>query len=129
MRTLSALTVGMALVATPASAHQFLDYFDYGRAELSPAGFQMVRAAAAYAAMGRPIRIMVNAHMDTAESLEFSDELSRRRAQAVASELVLLGTDPSVIELRGHGATLLARPTPPNTPERLNRRVVVDINF
>ncbi len=63
--------------------------------------------------------------MDTMEDIEFSDELSRRRAQSVASELVVLGIDPSVIVIEGRGASTLARPTPPNAEERLNRRVVV----
>jgi len=60
---------------------------------------------------------------------EFSDELSRRRAQTVASELVMLGIDPALIVIQARGASLLARPTPPNRLEPLNRRVTVGVNF
>ena len=124
---LGSLAVAMTVFATPAAAHEFLDYFDYGRTELSPAGYRMVRSVAAYARTGNPTRIVIAAHMDTAEAAAFSAELSRRRAQTVASELVILGIDPAIIEMQGRGASALARPTPPNTPEPLNRRVTVEI--
>lgn len=129
MTKIGALAVALGLFATPASAHQFLDYFAYGRTELSPAGNQMVRSVVTYVRDQPPSRILIVAHMDTAEATEFSDELSRRRAQAVASELAILGVDPALIELQGRGATQLARPTPPNTADPLNRRVIVFIDF
>lgn len=129
MKMLGSLAVAVVVFATPANAHEFLDYFEYGRTELSPAGYRMVRSVAAYAQSGRPTRILITAHMDTAEEVEFSDELSRRRAQTVASELVILGIDPALIVTQGRGASALARPTPRGVPERLNRRVIVGINF
>lgn len=129
MRLPSALAVGLMLLATPASAHEWVAYFEYGRAELSAGGYQMVRSVALYARRGTPTRVMISAFMDTAEGAEFSEELSRRRAQAVATELVALGIDPSVIVMSGNGATSLARPTPPNTSEPLNRRAFVGVNF
>ena len=127
--TLAALTVATAVMATPAAAHEFLDYFAHGRADLSPAGHRMVRSVAAYARSGRGARILITAHMDTAEAATFSDDLSRRRAQAVATELARLGIDPSLIDLQGLGASTPAVPTPPNTAEPLNRRVTVSIGF
>lgn len=132
MRMLSVLAVCIALFSTPASAHEFLDYFEYGQTELSPAGYQMVRSVAAYAQSdrwGRPTRVLISAHMDTAEAAEFSDELSRRRAQSVASELVILGIDPAIIVMQSRGASAPARPTAPNRQEPLNRRVTVGVNF
>ena len=129
MRNIGILTFGLAVVATPTQAHEFLDYFDYGRTELSPAGYRMVRSVAGYAGRVSPTRIAIVGHMDTMEEIEFSDELSRRRAQSVASELVMLGIDPSVIVIEGRGASTLARATPRRTEERLNRRVVVNMNF
>ena len=67
--------------------------------------------------------------MDTAEASEFSDELSRRRAQALATELVTLGVAPGLIQMNGFGGSNLTRPTPANTAEPLNRRATVDVNF
>ncbi|MBX9614270.1 MAG: OmpA family protein [Caulobacteraceae bacterium] len=126
---LSSLAAAMTVLATPVTAHEFLDYFAYGRTELSPAGYQMVRSVAPYSRTGHPKRILIAAHMDTAEAGEFSEELSRQRAQRVATELVMLGIDPALLEMQGRGASALARPTPPDTSEPLNRRVTVGIYF
>lgn len=125
MRKPWALAVMVAAISTPASAHEFVDWFEYGRTELSSAGYQMVREVAAYSSTQPTARIIVSGHMDTAEAREFSDELSRRRAQAVATELVRLGVDPAQIEMIGYGADRLARPTSADTREPLNRRVLV----
>lgn len=129
MKVLGTIVAMVAVIATPASANEFVDYFDHGRSELSPQGYTMVRWVVQYAQSGHPTRVIIVGHMDTAEAAEFSDELSRRRAQTVASELVMLGIDPTLIEIEGRGASALARPTPPNTSEPLNRRVTVGINF
>lgn len=111
---------------TLASAHQFIDYFQYGRAELSPLGYRMARDVMRYAD-GR-YEILITAFLDTAENREFGEELAVRRAQSMASELVILGADPARIRMRS-GGIALAKPTADNTPEPLNRRLVVDLNW
>lgn len=127
MRTLGLLIAAAVAISTPANAHEFASYFDYGRTELSSRGYQMAREVAAYAHDRKPSLLIITAHMDTAEAEEFSDELSRRRAQAIATELVRLGVDPARIEMIGYGANRLARPTPASTREPLNRRVLVEV--
>lgn len=67
--------------------------------------------------------------MDAAEAEEFSDELSRQRAQVVAAELVRWGIDPAVIEMHGMGASQPARQNAGSLSEPLNRRITVGINF
>jgi outer membrane protein OmpA-like peptidoglycan-associated protein len=129
MRTLCTIVAMMAVIATPASANEFLDYFEHGRSELSPQGYTMVRRVVQYAHMGHPTRILIVGHMDAAEAAELSDELSRRRAQAVATELVRMGIDPALIVMDGRGASLPARPHGPNPSDRLNRRVTVGVYF
>jgi|GEM_PF-1107719 len=129
MRRLGLLAAAAVALSTPASAHEYSGYFDYGRTELSPRGYQMAREAASYAQDRQWLRLIVTGHMDTAEAEEFSDELSRRRAQAIATELVSLGVDPARIEMIGYGASRLARPTPASTREPLNRRVLVDVRL
>lgn len=129
MRTPWALVAVVAAISTPASAHQFVAWFEYGRTELSPAGYRMVRGVASYTHARGPAQIVVAGHMDTAEAREFSDELSRRRAQSVATEIVRLGVDPAHIEIVGYGANRLARTTPTDTQEQLNRSVLVDVRF
>ena len=131
MKWLSAPAVSIVLIAAgPAFAHQWLDYFEYGRSELSARGYETARGVARYAA-DHPDRykIVVTAHLDTAEAAEFSPELAVQRAQSMASELARLGVDPGRVEIRGMGATQLARATGPNVRESLNRRLVVDVNL
>ena len=67
--------------------------------------------------------------MDTAEGQAFSDELSARRAQSMATELVRLGLEPARIEIRPYGTRALAKPTDRDVREPLNRRVTVDVNL
>ncbi|WP_312815590.1 OmpA family protein [Brevundimonas sp.] len=129
MRTPWALVAVVTAISNPASAHEFIDWFDYGQTELSPAGYRMVQKVASYTHARHLVQIVVSGHMDTAEAREFSDELSRRRAQSVATELVRLGVNPAHIEIVGYGANHLARPTPSDTRNQLNRRVLVDMNF
>jgi len=118
-------------LSSPAMAHQFLDYFPYGKADLSPKGYQTAREVAGYVQRYGPesYRVVIAAHMDTAEGQEFSDELSARRAQSMATELVALGLDPARIEMRPYGTRALARPTAVDVREQLNRRLSVDVNF
>ena len=126
------LFAGTALaVSSPAAAHEYADYFPYGAVELSPRGYVTARDVAAYVQRSGSdrSRILVTAHMDTAEARAFSDELSARRAQSMASELVRLGLDPSRIEMRSRGSQTLAKPTDRDVREPLNRRVTVDVNF
>lgn len=127
MRRFLTLAASIAAIATPASAHEFLSYFDYGRTELSPAGYQMVRDVAAYSRMGQPQRVTIIAVMDSREAEEFSEELSRRRAQAVATELVMLGVDPALIEMRS--ASWRICPPSQESCQRLDRRVNVEVYF
>lgn len=126
MRKSILIALALLLAAVPAQAHQFVTYFDYGRTELSAGGYRMVRELSAYIQRDRPARVIINAHMDSAEAAEFSDELTDRRAQAIATELVTLGIDPAIIERNGHGASSPARPTGIDTPDPLNRRATVD---
>ena len=129
MKMLCAIVSALAIVATPASANEFLDYFDYGRTELSPQGYAMVSRVVQYAQAEHPSRVMIVGHMDIAEASEFSAELSRRRAQAVATELVRAGIDPAVIVMEGAGASQLAHAVASVPSDRLNRRVTVGFNF
>ena len=112
-------------------AHEFSDYFAYGAVELSPKGYVTAREVAAYVEQSGSDRYrgLISAHMDTAEGREFSDELSARRAQSMATELVRLGLDPSRIEMRANGDRALAKPTDRDVREPLNRRVTVDVNL
>ncbi|NJC42165.1 outer membrane protein OmpA-like peptidoglycan-associated protein [Brevundimonas alba] len=127
--TMFAAVVSVIAVAAPAWANEFLDYFDYGRTELSANGYVMARRVIQYTQAAADPRVTITGHMDTAEAAEFSDEIAGRRAQAVATELVRLGMDPGRIRIVSRADRMLARPTPAGVREPLNRRVMVSINF
>jgi outer membrane protein OmpA-like peptidoglycan-associated protein len=72
--------------------------------------------------------VQIIGHTDSRGTEESNDELSRRRARAVADELVADGVSSSRITTLGRGAT---RPVATNdTPEgrAQNRRVEIDVN-
>lgn len=94
-------------------------------ADLLPTGHQIVVALAQVAKQHGGGGIEVDGFTDTTGSDSHNDKLSLARAQAVASELSQNGVDASRIQTRGFGEHELAVPTPDNTPEAKNRRVVV----
>lgn len=65
--------------------------------------------------------VHVRGQADTVGSPAFNDDLSRRRARAVAALLVQKGVDPDRITLLSCGERRLNRPTADETPEPLNR--------
>ena len=123
------LAMSLGAGGAPAWAHEVLEYFAYGRAELSERGYDMAREVIRYAAAADDPHIIISGHIDTAEAEEFGDELGLGRAQAVPNELVKLGMDPARIEVVSRGDSMLARPTPAGVREPLNRRVSVAIQF
>jgi outer membrane protein OmpA-like peptidoglycan-associated protein len=121
----------VAVAPAPALASQWLAYFDYGQAQMNSEGEWTARSVASFvnANPSRPYRLWISSHMDTAEAREFSDDLARQRAQAMATALVELGLDPARIDLLPRGATQLARATGDDVREPLNRRLIVEIIF
>jgi outer membrane protein OmpA-like peptidoglycan-associated protein len=65
-------------------------------------------------------------HTDTAGPPDYNLDLSAKRANTVATELVKAGIPAQIITTEAFGETDLAVSTPDNTPEQANRRVVID---
>lgn len=132
MRWVAGLVAGSVIfAAAPASADEFIAYFDYGSSTMPAEGHSQAWKVAAYigSQAEQPRQVVVDAHMDTAEKDEFSEELALGRARAMQTELVRLGVDPSLIEMRSQGARQLARATDDHVREVLNRRVVVSVYY
>jgi OmpA-OmpF porin, OOP family len=70
--------------------------------------------------------ITVAGHADRAGPEEYNMQLSERRSNTVAAELVAAGIPAQVIETEWFGETQPAVPTADGVPEQANRRVVVD---
>jgi outer membrane protein OmpA-like peptidoglycan-associated protein len=101
-------------------------YFEFDESDLTP------EAQAALDDIIFDIRdrelggIVAAGHADTAGPPEYNMGLSERRAETVATELVEAGIPAEIIVTEAFGETQLAVPTPDNTPEQANRRVVID---
>jgi outer membrane protein OmpA-like peptidoglycan-associated protein len=71
-------------------------------------------------------RMIVRGYADTLGSVEANEALATPRAEAVARVLVQLGMPWADMEVIGGGDRLLARATPDERSEPLNRRVTVN---
>jgi len=102
-----------------------LIYFDSGSADLRPDARDKIRVVAEEAKQGHFARIQVAGFTDTVGSDAVNQQLSQRRAEAVASALEAMGVSRYVIAVSWHGKSELAMRTPDNTPNPENRRVLI----
>jgi outer membrane protein OmpA-like peptidoglycan-associated protein len=70
--------------------------------------------------------IVVNGYTDTAGPPDYNMTLSQERANTVQADLVKAGIPSQIVTTKAWGETDLAVPTPENTPDAANRRVVLD---
>jgi len=75
----------------------------------------------------KSVDITVSGHADTVSSDRVNDALSRQRAETIARMLRTAGVQASAIRVESFGARDLKVPTPPQTSELRNRRVVVTV--
>ncbi len=97
--------------------------FELGSWELSEEAQQALRRLAAFLRNHPEYNLIVIGHTDDLDTEEFNLELSRQRAESVATFLQTLGIPPSRITIRAMGES---QPLVPNTSEenrRRNRRV------
>jgi outer membrane protein OmpA-like peptidoglycan-associated protein len=109
----------------PAPARSYLVFFDWDRAELTDRARQIVAEAAAASTHVHTTRILVNGYTDTSGTPAYNQELSLRRARAVAAELTKDGVPQTIIAITGYGETHLLVPTAPGVREPQNRRVEI----
>jgi hypothetical protein len=133
MRELLVGVFAAALLASPAYAQEsgqiepgrFLVYFDTDQATLGPGAIQVItEAAQAYQQTGGA-QIEVIGHTDTTGSAAHNLELSQRRADTVADELIRQGVPATDIATIGRGEEDLLVPTADGVNEPANRRVEI----
>jgi outer membrane protein OmpA-like peptidoglycan-associated protein len=101
-------------------------YFEFDKSDLAPES-QAALDDIIFDIRDRDLGGIVSAgHTDTAGPPDYNMGLSERRAETVATELVKAGIPAQIITTEAFGETDLAVPTPDNTPEQANRRVVID---
>ena len=117
-------------VAAPAPqpappAQVFRVFFDWDRADITPAGMAIVRQAADAYKAGGSVRIQVTGYTDLSGSAGYNQRLSVRRANNVATALANLGVPRSDMAISGRGENDPRVPTAIGVREPQNRRVEI----
>lgn len=118
-------TVSPNVLLAQTDAGRFVVYFAHGKSTLNDEARASIAAAAQEYQRTGSARISVRAHTDTSGSDAFNQELSERREQAVADELVSQGVPQSAITGEALGETDLAVQTGDGVREAENRRVEI----
>src|SRR5262245_57126462 len=100
-------------------------YFSLGSAKLTTEGQNTIRAAAEAANKGDSSTVHAAGYADTLGSARSNEELSRRRAQAVAAQLVEYGLPQERIAVDWYGEQELPEPTADGTANPSNRVVTI----
>jgi OmpA-OmpF porin, OOP family len=119
----------VAPVAAPAPPppppREYLVFFDWDRYNITPAGEEIIKSAAAAWKSGAPVKIRVNGYTDLSGSAGYNVRLSIRRANAVANALARLGVPRGEMIVRGLGESNPRVPTAKGVREPQNRRVEI----
>ena len=115
----------MPVAAAPvAAARTFLVFFEWSKADLTDRARQIIGEAASARGQG-VTRIEVNGFTDRSGPADYNMQLSIRRANAVAAELVRRGVPRNEIVTRGFGEENNLVPTADGVREPQNRRVEI----
>jgi OOP family OmpA-OmpF porin len=114
-----------APAAPPPPAQVFLVFFDWDRAEITPAGNGVIQQAANTYKAGGSVRIQVTGYTDLSGSAGYNQRLSVRRANNVGNALASMGVARSDIAISGRGEADPRVPTPQGVREPQNRRVEI----
>jgi OOP family OmpA-OmpF porin len=109
----------------PAPSRTYLVFFDWDKADLTERAKQIISEAAQNSTRVQVTRIEVNGYTDTSGNPKYNQQLSVKRAQNVAAELVRDGVPESEITAQGFGDTKLLVPTAAGVREPQNRRVEI----
>ena len=112
---------------TPPAPRNFLVFFDFDKATLTPRAMDIVKEAANVAKAGQNARVTCTGHTDTAGPANYNMALSLRRAGAVKDALVRQGVAETAITVVGKGETALLVQTKDGVREPQNRRVEIVI--
>ena len=123
--TAAPMAAAPAAVPAPAPARTYLVFFDWDKADLPPRARQIIADAASASTKVATTKIEVGGHADRTGTAAYNQQLSMRRAQAVAAELVRLGVARNAIDINAFGDTRPLVATAASTREPQNRRVEI----
>src|SRR5262249_4615806 len=110
---------------SPPPPQIFLVFFDWDRADITPAGMEVLRQAANAYKAGGSVRLQVTGYTDLSGSPSYNQRLSGRRANNVANALANLGVTRSDMAVTGRGENDPRVPTLQGVREPQNRRVEI----
>jgi outer membrane protein OmpA-like peptidoglycan-associated protein len=114
-------------MAQPPRPEEFLVFFDFDAARLTPEALDILKSAVNVATKGNYKRFVLTGHADRSGSSEYNLALSQRRAAAVKQELVVLGLPDGEIVTEAKGESEPLVPTADGVQEAQNRRVEIEM--
>ncbi len=102
--------------------------FEFGRADIRPAAQPSLLKLADFLNRHPERRVLIEGHTDNIGSASYNDELSRRRAEAVAAALVGMGVAPQRLSSVGYGMAYPVASNSTDANRALNRRVEIYIS-
>jgi len=111
----------------PAAPENYLVFFDFDRADITPEGRAVLQNVVDGAAGQNLTRVVATGHADTAGSARFNEGLSQRRADAVRSALGDMKLEAGSVVTEARGETEPLVPTGDGVREPQNRRVEITV--
>lgn len=109
----------------PAPASNYLVFFDWNQATITPAAREVLVKAAGAAKAGEKTQIALTGHTDRSGGDAYNMKLSEARAEAVKAELSSLGIPANIISLSARGESDPLVQTKDGIREPQNRRVEI----
>jgi OmpA-OmpF porin, OOP family len=108
-----------------APVRTYLVFFDWDRSDLTDRARQIIAEVAQASTRVQYTRIEVQGNADRSGTSAYNQDLSLRRAQTVAAELVRQGVPRTAIDVQAFGDTHPLVPTAAGVREPQNRRVAI----
>ena len=105
--------------------HNYMVFFDFNRAAITPEAANIIREAANSARGGKVARLTLTGYTDAVGSDKYNMALSTKRAEAVKEALVKQGVPADEIAVYGKGKSDPLVPTKDGVREPQNRRVEI----
>lgn len=111
--------------AVPSVQKNFIVFFDFDKAAITPEAAKVIQQAASASKSSGAARIDLTGHTDLSGSAKYNQALSQKRGDAVKAQLVQLGipADQIVVVAKGKSSPMV--PTPDGVREPQNRRVEI----
>jgi OmpA-OmpF porin, OOP family len=109
----------------PAPQKNFMVFFDFDKAVITPQASRIITEAAAAAKAGHSTSVNVTGYTDLSGTVKYNMALSIKRANAVKDSLVAQGVPANEIVVVGKGKSDPLVPTKDGVREPQNRRVTI----